>query len=199
MKYDLYVCFFCVTLTLFFACQSKKTIPEKITEGEILFRTIEKTYSKLDTHFILLVIKTNKVKTLYLHQRPHFATIRTISNPILQKIYLQNSKKHVLIYKDTLPKKELLCDSLKMLSDTLFWELPAQRYAYIHGDTTFVFTIANKLNPEPAYLQDLPVLSHYKINKFPVRIECKTAEKIIHTEVIRIEEKDIANIEFEYE
>ncbi len=198
MKYDLYVCFFCVSLTLFFACQSEKTIPEKVTEGEILFRTIEKTHSKLDTHFTLLVIKKNKVKTLYLHRRPHFATIRTISNPTLQKIHLQNSKKCVLIYKDTLPKKELLLNTLKMLSDTVFWELPAQRYVYLHGDTTFVFTIANKLNSEPAYLQDLPVLRDYKIDKFPVRIECKTAEKIIHTEVIRMEEKDIADIEFEY-
>jgi hypothetical protein len=198
MKYTLYVSFICVIITLLSACAAKKTIPLQLTEGEILFQTIEYTTAKADTHYTLLIIKKNKVKTLYLHQRPHFATIRTLFNPVTERIYLQNNQKKIIPCIDTLHRKNLTANNMKALSDTMYWNISAQRYQYTNGDSIFIFTTLKSMSVSPQYVQDVQIIEEYKLFKFPVQIVFLSREKKSFTQLIRIEQKDIADIEFEY-
>lgn len=197
MKYALYLLRICVILSIIIGCKNNSAVPQKIDEGEILFRIIQKEHSKKDTHFVLLVIKKNKVKTVYLHQRPRFATVRTLNNAIIQQIFLENTRRKVVLFSDTLPKKYIRIKDMLPLSDTLFWNTSARRYVYAQQDTILVFTTLN-INVSPLYIQDIPAFINCIPDAFPVHTTLKTKTKQTEIQVIRMENKDIAEIEFEY-
>lgn len=194
IQYVLILIFLCS----FMACIQKNTLPTQLNEGEILFQTVEYHTLKTDTHYTLLIIKKNKVKTVYIHQRPHFATIRERSNPITQQIHLENNQRKITTGKDTFSKKLLHIKDLIRLSDTLYWHFTSQRYQYSHLDTHITVTSLKNTTISSFYAQDLPVIKNYIFPVFPVRVEYRTQYKKILTQAIRIEEKDIADIEFEY-
>jgi hypothetical protein len=198
MKYASYLFLLCVVLSILYACKKKIAIPAQFDEGEILFRTLQKSHTNTDTFFTLLIIKKNKVKTVYLHQRPHFATVRNLNHSAVQHIYLENKQRKVFLIKDTLPKKILTLNLLTKIPDTLFWNSPVSRYHYSTKDTVFSFTILKNTDISALYAQDLSFLQGMKLDKFPVQVMLKTAQKQINMYVIRIEQKDIADIEFEY-
>lgn len=197
MKYALYLLRICVILSIIISCKNNSAVPQKIEQGEILFRITEKEYSKRDTHFVLLIIKKNKVKTVYLHQRPHFATIRTLNKAIIQQVFLENKQRKVVLFSDTLPKKYIRIKDMRSLSDTLFWNTSARRYVYAQQDTILVFTTLN-INVSPSYIQDIPAFRNCILDVFPVHTTLKTQTKQTEIQVIRMENKDIADIEFEY-
>jgi len=198
MKYTLYISIICVMSALLSACKTKKTVPLQLIEGEILFQTIEYTTAKTDTHYTLLIVKKNKVKTVYLHQRPHFATVRTLMNPVTEHIYLENRQRKVIPCKDTLHRKNLTLNNMNALPDTMYWNMPAHRYQYTSADTILIFTTLPSMSVSPQYVQDAPFVQKYNVFKFPVQIVFVCREKKSFTRLIRIEEKDIASIEFEY-
>lgn len=198
MKYALYLFLICVVISILYACKNKSAIPAQLDEGEVLFRTVQKSSLKTDTHFTLLIIKKNRIKTVYIHQRPHFATVRNLDSDMVSHIYLENHQRKVLLHKDTLPKKRLSMSTLTPISDTLFWDIPASRYKYTRQDTVFIFSVMKKNNISPLFLQDLPLLQGFVPDRFPAQIMLRTADKEVISHIIRMEEKDIADIEFEY-
>lgn len=197
MKYALYLFLICVVINLLYACKKKSHLPAQFEEGEILFRTVQTSAAKRDTHFTLLVIKKNKVKTVYLHQRPHFATIRILNSPVVNHIHLENNTRKAFAVKDTLYKKKLIFNTLIKLSDTLFWNRPVSRHQYNAGDTTFTFSVIKNMDISPLYMQDLDILQGFVSDKFAAHIKVKTSQTEIVSQIIRLEQKDIADIEFE--
>lgn len=198
MKYMLYVWLICGICSTMYRCKNKSTLPTRFNEGEILFRTVRVSPAKIDTHFTLLIIKQNKVKTVYLHRKPHFATIRTLHTPIVQHIHLKDEKRKIFTLKDTLLRKNLILNTLPKLSDTTFWDTPVSRYKYNTGDSTFIFTVMKNVDISPLYLQDLEILQGFVLNKFVAEIKVKTPQTEIASKIIRLEQKDIADIEFDY-
>lgn len=198
MKYMLYVWLICGVCSTMYRCKNKSTLPARFNEGEILFRTVQISPAKTDTHFTLLIIKQNKVKTVYLHRRPHFATIRTLHTPIVQHIHLNNEKRKAFTLKDTLVRKNLNFNTLTKLSDTLFWDTSVLRYRYSAGDSTFTFSVMKHIDLSPLYTQDLELLQGFVLDKFVAAIKVKTPQTEIVSQIIRLENKDIADIEFEY-
>lgn len=183
---------------MFYACSTNQnTIPVELSEGEIFFQTIKQTPFQKDTTFILLVIKGNKVKTLYINQRPHFATLRTCHKDTVQDIYLQNNVRKTALRVDTLNRKKIVFSALTK-KDTLFWDIPAVIYFYTEKDKKFKFITWKDIRISAWIVQDLPMLSEYILDQFPVCIVVDSANEKTFTQIIRIEQKDIAEIEFEY-
>ncbi|MCS7077872.1 MAG: hypothetical protein NZ455_14270 [Bacteroidia bacterium] len=198
MKYTLYLLLTTVLIALHSSCVKRNLIPAEFNEGEILFQTIKKRPAQIDTHFTLIIVKKNKVKTLFIGQRPHFATVRDLGDSTVRRIYLSHGSKKTFYYQDTSNKTMILLKNMPAYKDTSFWNLPAVKYLFLQKDKRFRFCVLKDVDISADYVQDLPILSGCKIDRFPVWIEAAGDTLQIVSQLIRIEEKDIADIEFEY-
>lgn len=184
----------------FIACKpSKLSLPSPFTEGELLYHSIiiDQNAQKQD-YLTLVIFKENLCKTVYLHNPSCVALIRKQPNDNTQLWYQQQQKRWIVNQKDSLKRQKIDFNIFQPTQDTLCWQsIPCAQKTVKVQDTVYKTMVFKNIVINPHLVQDMDWAHAYNFSLLPVWWQIKTPHSFAHHELIRIEPKDISNLEFD--